>query len=78
MAVDPPIPFRVVSVAMPVSEAERHRVCNVPEARRFSKDWQTEFFVSRDVAAKAKLDAEMTAEILNRVSVCEAVTPNFS
>jgi hypothetical protein len=40
----------VVYIDVPASELEKYRVSNVPDAKRFSRDPENEFFVPRDVA----------------------------
>lgn len=67
MMVHPPIPFRVVAIHVPSDEAELYRVRHVPAARRFSRDWDTEFFVPKRWAQTALLDKQMTELVSARV-----------
>lgn len=52
--------FRVVSVEVDAASAEAWRVRNNPEARAYSRDWESEYFLPREVAERAAHDAAMT------------------
>jgi len=55
--------FRIVSIEVDPDEAEEWRVSRNPEAGRFSRDEENEFFVPRAVAEAAVPDEAMTAEV---------------
>lgn len=60
--------FRIVSIDVDPADAEKWRVSRNPQAQRFSRDEENEFFLPRDVAEAAVFDREMTDHVARMLS----------